>query len=414
VRIDKTSSPRRRLRVFVACVTGAALVAGGCGKSRSERVSGDRRDAILLGSAVPLTGSSAKMGQDIKRAIEMAVDEINDGGGVLGRKLEVAFQDDACDPEAAVAAAHKLVAQGAVAAVSGYCSGAFLPAEPVYHGARIGVVTPAANAVKLTQQGFDNINLMSATNQVQARTAAEFLTGRLGKRRIAILHDSTAFARELAELTREELRGKAEVVAFDAVTPGERDFSPVLTRLKATQPDAVYWTGYYAEGGLIIRQARGQGLDAVIMAGDGSRDAALIEIAGPAVAEGVFVTSPPSAAELPGAAAWARRYAAAYGEPGPYSAQAYDAAHVVAAAIRAAGSTDRAAVAAAVRAIHHDGLTGPVSFDASGRRERGAFVVLEIKKGRFTLVQGPTAALPAAAPIAPPPPRALSRSALPG
>ena len=391
MRIDKTPPPRRLLRVLVTC---AALVAGGCGSSRSERGSGEGRDAIIIGSAVPLTGSSAKMGQDIKRAVEMAVDEINGGGGVLGRKLEVAFQDDACDAEAAVAAAHKLAAQGAVAAVSGYCSGAFLPAEPVYHGARIGVVTPAANAVKLTQQGFDNINLMSPTNEVQARTAAGFLTAGLGKRRIAILHDSSAFARELADLTREELRGKADVVAFDAVTPGERDFSAVLTRLKARHPDAIYWTGYYAEGGLIIRQARGQGIDAVIMAGDASRDAALIEIAGPDGAEGVFITSPPSAAELPGATSWARRYAAAYGEPGPYSAQAYDAANVVAAAIRAAGSTDRAAVAAAVRSIHHDGLTGPVSFDASGRREHGAFVVLEIEKGRFTLVQGPTAALP--------------------
>ncbi|WP_437899872.1 ABC transporter substrate-binding protein [Sorangium sp. So ce124] len=396
-------SPRRRLRLFAAC---AALAAGACGSNRGERSSGDGRDAIVVGSAVPLTGSSAKMGQDMRQAIEMAVDEINGRGGVLDRRLEVRFEDDACDAEAAVAAAHKLAARGAVAAISGYCSGALLPAEPVYHGARMGAVVPAANAVKLTMQGFDNINLMLPNNQVQARTAADFLTSTLGKRRIAILHDNSAFARELAELTREELRGKAGVVAFDAVTPGERDFSAVLTHLKARRPDAIYWTGYYAEGGLIIRQARGQGIDASIMVGDGSRDAALIATAGLASAEGVFVTSPPSAAELPGAAGWARRYAAAHGEPGPYSAQAYDAAHIVAAAIQAAGSTDRAAVAAAIRAIHHDGVTGAVSFDASGRRQNAAFVVLEIRKGRFALVQGPAAPRADAAPS--PPPRAAA------
>lgn len=402
MRLDIKPSPGRLLRLFAACVALVALVAGPCGPIRGERSAGDERGAaIVIGSAVPLTGSSAKMGQDMRQAIEMAVDEINGRGGVLDRRLEVRFEDDACDAEAAVAAAHKLAAQGAVAAISGYCSGALLPAEPVYHRARMAAVVPAANAVKLTMQGFDTINLMLPNNQVQARTAAGFLTAELGKRRIAILHDNSAFARELADLTREELRGKADVVAFDAVTPGERDFSAVLTHLKARRPDAIYWTGYYAEGGLIIRQARGQGIDASIMVGDGSRDAALIATAGLASAEGVFVTSPPSAAELPGAAGWARRYAAAHGEPGPYSAQAYDAAQIVAAAIQAAGSTDRAAVAAAIRAIHHDGVTGAVSFDASGRRQDAAFVVLEIREGRFALVQGPAAPRADAAPSAP-------------
>lgn len=177
-----------------------------------------REGAIVIGSAIPLTGSSAKMGRDIQRAITMALGEINARGGALGRPLALETEDDACDAEAAVAAAHKLIAGGAVAAVSGYCSGAFLPTEPIYHRAGVGVVVPGANATKLTQQGFDDINLMVPNNQVQARTAVAYLTGAVGARRIAILHDNTAFARELAELSRESLRGKADVVAFEAVT----------------------------------------------------------------------------------------------------------------------------------------------------------------------------------------------------
>lgn len=357
---------------------------GSGGSTPAPAAEGD----ILIGAAVPITGSSAKMGQDMQNAIQMAMEEINAKGGVLGRKLKLEVQDEACEPQSAVAAANKLVSLNVVAAISGYCSGAFLPSETVYHNAKVGVVVPAANAVSLTQQKFEEINLMNPTNFDQARTAADYFVSKWSAKKVAIIHDNSAFAKELAELTRENLKDRAEVVAFEAVTPGEKDFSATLTNLKGKSPDVIYWTGYYAEGGLIINQARGLGITAKIAVGDGSNDATLIEIAGAANAEGVAVTTTPGAADFTGTKDWIPQYKAKHGEPGPYSAQAYDATYVIAEAIKQANSSDRAAVAKALRGVSYKGLTGNVAFTETGNRKDGFFIVLEVKDGKFTVAQG--------------------------
>ncbi|HYG57798.1 MAG TPA: branched-chain amino acid ABC transporter substrate-binding protein [Symbiobacteriaceae bacterium] len=342
---------------------------------------------IIIGAGVPLTGSEAKMGKDMTNAIQMAIDEINAKGGVLNRKLKMEAQDDPCEAQQAVAAANKLVSLNVVAAVSGYCSGSFLPTEKIYNDAKIGVVVPAANAVSLTAQKFNNINLMNPTNMDQAKSAVDYMVGTWQAKKVAILHDNSAFAKELAELTRDGLKGKAEVVAFEAVTKGEKDFSATLTALKSKAPDAIYWTGYYAEGGLIIKQARSLGITAKIMVGDGSNDPTLIEIAGAAAAEGVANTTTPSAGDFEGTKDWIPQYKAKYGEPGPYSAQAYDATYIIAEAIKKAGSADREKVMQAIRAISYQGLTGKVSFNDMGNRVDGKFLIQEVKGGKFTVVK---------------------------
>lgn len=354
------------------------------GGSTSSQTEGD----ILIGAVLPITGGSAKMGQDMQNSIEMAFEEINAQGGVLGRKLKLEVQDDACDPQTAVAAANKIVSMNVVAVISGYCSGAFLPTEAIYHNAGMGVVVPAANAVSLTEQGYEEINLINATNRDQARTAADYMVNQWGAKKVALIHDNSAFALELAELTRENLQGRAEVVAFEAITPGEKDFSAILTSIKGKEPDAIYFTAYYAEGGLIIKQARGLGIDAKIMVGDGANDPTLVEIAGAENAEGVAITTSPGAFDFTGSSDWIPRYREKYGEPGPYSVHAYDAAYVVAEAIKQAGTTDRAAVAKAIRNINIEGISGPISFTETGNRKDGYFIVLEVKDGEFTVVQG--------------------------
>lgn len=375
-------------RILALLLTLVLLALAGCTQAPAKSGGGAETGDIIIGSAVPITGSEAKMGKDITNAIQMAIDEINAKGGVLNRKLKLEVQDEACEAQQAVAAANKLVSLNVVAAVSGYCSGAFLPTEKVYADAKIGVVVPAANAVKLTEQKFPNINLMNPTNMDQARTAVEYITGTWKAKKVALIHDNSAFAKELAELTRDGLKGKAEVVAFEAVTKGEKDFSATLTALKAKNPDAIYWTAYYAEGGLIIKQARSLGLTAKIMVGDGSNDPTLIDIAGAQAAEGVANTTTPSAGDFAGTKDWIPTYKAKYGEPGPYSAQAYDATRIIAEAIKKAGSTDREAVAKAIRAINYQGLTGKVQFSETGNRVNGYFIVQEVKGGKFAVVKG--------------------------
>mgnify|MGYP000926052136 CR=1 FL=1 len=395
----------RNLRRLSSLLLALALVVlAGCGSAPSQQQpatqsgggtqseSGSSTPApaegdILIGAVLPITGGSAKMGQDMQNSIQMAFDEINAQGGVLGRKLKLEVHDDACDPQTAVAAANKVVSLDVVAVISGYCSGAFLPTEPIYHNAGIGVVVPAANAVSLTEMAYEEINLINATNRDQARTAADYIVNQWNAQKVALIHDNSAFALELAELTREFLQGRAEVVAFEAITPGEKDFSAVLTSLKGKEPDAIYFTGYYAEGGLIINQARGLGITARIMVGDGANDPTLVEIAGAENAEGVAITTSPGAFDFTGSNEWVPRYRERYGEPGPYSVHAYDAAYVVAEAIKQAGSTDRAAVAEAIRNINIEGISGPISFNEVGNRKDGYFIVLEVKNGEFTVVQ---------------------------
>jgi branched-chain amino acid transport system substrate-binding protein len=365
----------------------ALLILAGCSSSPAKSGGGSEAGDIIIGAGVPVTGSEAKMGKDMTQAIQMAIDEINAKGGVLNRKLKLEVQDDPCEAQQAVAAANKLVSLNVVAAVSGYCSGSFLPTEKVYSDAKIGVVVPAANAVNLTQQKFPNINLMNPTNMDQAKTAADYIIGTWKAKKVAIIHDNSPFAKELGELTRDNLKGKAEVVAFEAVTKGEKDFSATLTAIKAKNPDAIYWTAYYAEGGLIIKQARSLGITAKIMVGDGSNDPSLIETAGVTAAEGVANTTTPSAGDFEGTKDWIPKYKAKYGEPGPYSAQAYDATYIIAEAIKKAGSTDREAVMKALRGVKYTGLTGKVSFNETGNRNDGYFVVQEVKGGKFVVVK---------------------------
>ncbi|HYF93025.1 MAG TPA: branched-chain amino acid ABC transporter substrate-binding protein [Symbiobacteriaceae bacterium] len=383
---------RRTLALTLALVM--LVLAAGCSKEPAKTTEpaapaapkADTSD-IIIGSALPLTGSEAKMGTDMNNSIQMAIDEINAKGGVLGRKLKLEKQDDPCDAAPAVAAANKLVSLNVVAAVSGYCSGSFLPTEKVYNDAKIGVIVPAANAVSLTQQKFNNINLMNPTNQDQAKSAAAYFVDNWKAKKVAILHDNSAFAKELAELTRDNLKGKAEVVAFEAVTKGEKDFSATLTALKGKAPDAIYWTGYYAEGGLIIKQARSLGITAKIMVGDGSNDPTLITTAGAAAAEGVANSTTPSAKDFPNTKDWIPKYQAKYGEPGPYSAQAYDAVYIIAEAIKKAGAADREKVMNEIRKIQYQGLTGKVSFNENGNRNDSYFLIQEVKGGKFEVVK---------------------------
>jgi len=380
----------KNLRRNVAALLALSVLAlAGCSQAPAKSTEGAKAETgdIIIGAGVPLTGSEAKMGKDMTNAIQMAIDEINAKGGVLNRKLKLEAQDDPCEAQQAVAAANKLVSMNVVAAISGYCSGSFLPTEKVYSDAKIGVVVPAANASNLTQQKFPNINLMNPTNTDQAKSAADYMVGTWGAKKVAILHDNSSFAKELGELTRDNLKGKAEVVAFEAVTKGEKDFSATLTAVKAKAPDAIYWTGYYAEGGLIIKQARSLGITAKIIVGDGSNDPSLIETAGAAAAEGVANTTTPSAKDFEGTKSWIPTYQAKYGEPGPYSAQAYDATYIIAEAIKKAGKADREAVMKALRETQYTGLTGKVSFNENGNRKDGYFLIQEVKGGKFVVVK---------------------------
>ena len=341
---------------------------------------------IKIGVPVPLSGGNAKMGNDISQAATLAVEEWNAKGGVLGRKLEIVAFDDACDAQQSVTAAHKLVDGGVVAVAGGYCSSAAIPASAVYHDAGVAFVADASSNPKLTDQGFENVFRVIGRDDQQGPYAAGFMMGTLKAKKIAIIHDNTLYAKGLADATKAALEGKpgVQVVFFDAVTPGEKDFSAVLTKVKSLSPDVTYYTGYYPEGGLIAKQFKDLGVSGKFMAGDANNDPTFISEAGPA-SEGVYVTSTPLPQDQSSAKSFIDRYKKRWNQdPGPYSALEYDAVNVVINAIKQSGSTDRAAIIKAITGTkNYQGATGAINFDKKGDRTSVLYITYIIKGGKF-------------------------------
>jgi branched-chain amino acid transport system substrate-binding protein len=341
---------------------------------------------IKIGVPVPLSGGNAKMGDDISKAATLAVEEWNAKGGVLGRKLEIMAFDDACDAQQSVTAAHKLLDGGVVAVAGGYCSSAAIPASAVYHDAGVAFVADASSNPKLTDQGFENVFRVIGRDDQQGPYAAGFMMNALKAKRIAIIHDNTLYAKGLADATKAALDGKpgVQVVFFDAVTPGEKDFSAVLTKVKSLNPDVTYYTGYYPEGGLVAKQFKDLGVSGKFMAGDANNDPTFVSEAGPA-SEGVFVTSTPLPQDQSTAKAFIDRYKKRWNQdPGPYSALEYDAVNVVINAIKQSGSTDHAALVKAIAATkNYQGATGAINFDKKGDRTSVLYITYIIKGGKF-------------------------------
>jgi branched-chain amino acid transport system substrate-binding protein len=341
---------------------------------------------IKIGVPVPLSGGNAKMGDDIAKAATLAAEEWNAKGGVLGRKLEIVSFDDACDAQASVTAAHKLIDAGVVAVAGGYCSSAAIPASAVYHDASVAFVADASSNPKLTDQGFENVFRVIGRDDQQGPYAAGFMTKTLKAKRIAIIHDNTVYAKGLADATKAALEGMSgvQIVFFDAVTPGEKDFSAVLTKVKSLNPEATYYTGYYPEGGLVAKQFKDLGVSGKFLAGDANNDPTFISEAGNA-SEGVFVTSTPLPQDQSTAAAFIDRYKKRWNQdPGPYSALEYDAVNVVIDAIRRAKVTDRAAIVKTIAATRdYRGATGTINFDKKGDRASVLYITYIIKNGKF-------------------------------
>jgi branched-chain amino acid transport system substrate-binding protein len=375
-----------RIAVAAAVVGLAAASLTACG-STSDGGSTASGDTITLGMITPLTGSSSAIGPYMQNGAQLAINEINDAGGVLGKKLALDVQDGACDAKSATTAANKLVSDKVTVSVGGYCSGATLPTLPIFNNANIPMIIPAANSDELVQQKLPLVFLINGTGTQQATAAMKFI-GKQGVKAVAVVDDNTSYSVNIADLT-EKLIGEdssgVKLAIHEHVTPGESDYSSNVNSILATNPDFVYWTGYYQEGGLIIKQLRQAGYTGQIMVADGSVDAKLVEIAGQDNADGVFATMTQTPETIPGSEDWIGKYKKAFNaDPGPYSTQSYDAVRVAAEAIKKANSTDGKEIAKALEGI--DGFqlfSGPLKFTPEHTLSSGGFLILVVKGTSF-------------------------------
>lgn len=316
---------------------------------------------VRIGLAAPQTGQYAWGGAQTEQGAEAAVADLNAAGGVLGEPLELIVADDYCDGAQAVAAANKLIAAGVAVVFGHQCSGAAIPASRIYADAGILLISSEATNPKLTEQGLANVFRMVGRDDVQGRIAGDLLAERWGSRRIAILHDGQAYGEGLAAETRKRLNehGVAEAM-FAAIEPGEADYFDIVQQMRATGVEVLYYGGYQAEAALIIRQARAQGYELQLVAGDGIGNEDFGLIAGPA-ADGTLMTlfPSPNGAE---AAAFAARFTDTLRPPLPV----YAAIQVWAQAVEPAGKFETEAVADALRAGEFDTVLGRIGFDAKG------------------------------------------------
>ena len=348
---------------------------------------GDESGPIKIAMVIPISGSSAPTGVYMKNGAQMAVDEINEKGGVLDRKLELLVEDEACDPQQSVASANKAVSAGAVISVGGYCSGATLPTIAIFEKAGIPMIIPAANSEDLVNQKSKSVFLVNGTGSQQSSAALKFIK-KQGFASVALVDDNTSYSKDITTATAELLEkdGSAKIALKSSVTAGESDYSSAVRDIISSGAELVYWTGYYQEGGLLINQLSKAGFTGKIMVADGSVDASITEIAG-AGAEGVYATMTQTPDTLVGAEDWISKYKAAFGaEPGPYSTNSYDAVRVAAEGIKNAGSTDTKKVIAALEAIDGFSLfSGPLKFTPEHTLSSGGFVILSVKDGVFGL-----------------------------
>ncbi len=340
-------------------------------------------DTIKIGVAAPFTGSIAKMGSDFKNGIVIAIEEWNSKGGIGGKKIEALFEDDANDPKQAVSVANKLVNSGVVAVIGHFTSSCSMAASEVYHRAEVVMINASSTNPQLTQRGYKNIFRICGRDDLQGRVAAEFALKELKAKRVAILHDKTTYGQGLAEEFKKNIHPTAQIVYYGGITLGEKDFKPVLTTIKQHNPEVLYFGGLYPEGGLIIKQSRELGADYVFLSGDALSDVKFVEIAGQKASEGTFITFNPDTQSSPSAKGFLENYRKSFGEPGPYSIYAYDAANILFKALSEAKDIRGAALADKIRATEFKGSLSSYRFDEKGDVIHMPYVIWKVTGGIF-------------------------------
>ena len=352
------------------------------------------KDTIKIGLMCPLTGSWAAEGKDMKQIVELLADQVNSQGGLLDNQVEIVIGDDGGDPRTAALAAQRLATQEVAAVIGTYGSSVTEASQNIYAAAGIIQVANGSTAVRLTEKGLPYFFRTCPRDDEQGRVAVKTLM-ESGYKNIAILHDNTTYAKGLADEAKKLLDKKeVNIVFFDALTPGEQDYTTILTKLKEENPDVVFFTGYYPEAGLMLRQKMQMGWDVPFIGGDATNNPDLVKIAGNKAAKGFRFLSPPVPGDLPSKEA--REFLAAYEKaydttPGSiWAVLAGDGFRVIAEAIKQTGSTDTQKLA---DYLHNEmegfpGLTGPIAFNHKGDRVGDVYRVYRVDAdGNFVLVE---------------------------
>ncbi len=376
----------KKFLLMTMVLVTALFVAAGCAPKGEEM--------IKIGLQGPMTGDYAYEGKGFENAVRLLVEQTNASGGILGKQVELLVEDDAGDPTQSALVAQRLVDAKGAAVIGAYNSTATEPASQIYNEAGILHITPSSTAVRLTEKGYPRFFRVCFLDDRQGLFAAKLMKEVIGAAKIGILHDNSTYAQGLAEETRRYAEEQGLTVAFyDAINPNDKDFTPILTNIGAQNLDAVYFTGYHSQAGLLLKQSAELGLDLQWVAGNASNNPVMVEVAGVENAEGVYVTTEPLPKDLnyPEAKKFIADYVAKYGEEpeSVWTIMAAEAFNVIRYAMEAKQTTDSAVLA---EYLHNEmknvnGLTGPIlGWDEKGDRLGTIHVAYVIdSQGNFVL-----------------------------
>ena len=341
-------------------------------------------DDIMVATAGPMTGQYASFGEQMKNGAELAVEEINAAGGVNGKMLKLSVGDDACDPKQAVAVANKFVGEGVVFVAGHFCSGSSIPASAVYAEEGIVQISPASTNPKLTdERAGPGVYRVCGRDDQQGAVAGAYIADKFAGKKVAIIHDKTAYGKGLADETKKALNAAGmEEAMYEAYTAGEKDYTALVSKLKAEGIDVLYVGGYHTEAGLIVRQMREQGMDTQLISGDALVTDEYWGITGDA-GEGTLMTFAPDPTKFAAAKEVVDKFKAKGINPEGYTLYTYAAMKIWADAANAAGSTDYDAVVAKLNEGKYETVLGPIAFDDKGDVTEASYVWYVWKDGKY-------------------------------
>jgi branched-chain amino acid transport system substrate-binding protein len=335
---------------------------------------------ITVGVAGPMTGSNATFGAQFKAGADAAVADLT----VLGKKLKVEVGDDACDPKQAVAVANKLAGQKVAFVAGHFCSGSSIPASAVYNEAGIVQISPASTNPKLTdERAGPGVFRVCGRDDQQGGVAGGYIAKTFKDKVVAVVHDKSAYGKGLADETKKAMNaaGKTEAL-YEAITAGEKDYTALVSKLKQAKVDLVYFGGYHAEAGLIVRQMRSQGMTSKLMGGDALVTDEFWQITGKD-GEGTLMTFSPDPRKNPAAADLVKAFRAKGIEPEGYVLYTYAAFQVWKQAAEKAGSTDSDKVIKAMNGTEFKTAIGNFTFNAKGDPSLPPYALFEWKNGNY-------------------------------
>ena len=370
-------------------VLGVAAIAASCGGGEEDKST----PVAVVG---PITGQYASFGAQMKNGGELAIEDINAAGGVLGKKLDLEFGDDACDPKQAVAVANQMTGNNVALVAGHYCSGSSIPASKVYAEANIVQISPASTNPAFTDnRAGPNIYRVCGRDDQQGGVAGKYIASHFSDKKVAFVHDKTAYGKGLADETKKAMNeaGKQEAM-YEAITAGEKDYSALVSKLKQANIDLVYFGGYHTEAGLIIRQMRDQGMNTILMGGDALITQEFWSITGPA-GEGTLMTFSPDPRKNPAAAEVVKRFKDKDIEPEGYVLYTYAALQAWKQAAEKAKSIESADVVKAMNDTEFDTVIGRFKFNEKGDPNLPPYAVYRWSNGTYDEISDQASAGPA-------------------